>query len=49
MCSECQRREQDQREADRRMWQAIRRGLLAVVKAIDVRYGDAGQRQDRAA
>ena len=36
MCDNCRRRE----DADRLMWAAIRRGLLAVVKAIEVRYAE---------
>ena len=34
MCEQCERREQ----ADRLMWLAIRRGLLAVAAAIAKRY-----------
>ena len=33
----------NQYEADRVMWLAIRRGVLAIVKAIDVRYGVESQ------
>ena len=44
-CEACRSRQ----DSERRMWLAIRRGLLAIVKAIDVRYGATEQRQDRAA
>jgi hypothetical protein len=37
MCEQCRVRE----DADRIMWLAIRRGLLALVRAIETRYGDA--------
>lgn len=41
MCDTCRRRD----DADRLMWQAIRRGLLAIVKAIEVRYQERDERR----
>lgn len=39
----------EREHADRIMWWAIRRGLLALVKAIDTRYGFGGDDKRRVA
>lgn len=45
MCEQCERRE----ERDRAFWQSLRRALLMVAKAIETRYADEKQQNQRAA